>query len=247
MKFTNKVVLVNGGSRGIGKEIVTQFALEGAKVVFTYCHSEEAAKDLETVLTQDGLSVQAFKINLLDYEAVEALVQQVIETYGSVDILVNNAGITKDNLLFLMEPADWQQVLDINLNGYFAFAKAVCPVMIRQKRGNIINISSISGIIGVAGQTNYSASKAAIIGFTKSLSKELATKNIRVNAVAPGFIETDMTKDFPTHMREQYIKNIPLKHFGDTKDVAYVVDFLASEKARYITGQVIVVDGGLSV
>jgi len=240
-----KVAIVTGGSRGIGKAIVLELVRNGAKVVFTYLKSDDAARALADEIKKTGGEAEAVRSDSKSYEETKKVVSETVNKFGSLDILVNSAGIIKDKALMLMEPAEWQEVIDTNLNGYFNMAKASIVTMMKQKSGNIINISSVAGIVGTARQVNYSAAKAGIIGFTKALAKEVASYNIRVNAVAPGYIETDMTKDLK--QKEELIKKIPAARFGMPEEVAKVVSFLASDKADYITGQVIKVDGGLAI
>jgi len=244
-QLKGKVAIVTGGSRGIGKAIVTELARLGAKVVFTYLKSEEAAKSLADEVKKSGGEAEAVRSDSRSFEEAKKVVGLAVDRFGSLDILVNSAGIIKDKALMLMEPAEWREVIDTNLNGYFNMAKASIVTMMKQKSGNIINISSVAGIIGTARQVNYSAAKAGIIGFTKALAREVASYNIRVNAVAPGYIETDMTKDLK--QKEELIKRIPSGRFGKPEEVAKVVAFLASDKSAYITGQVINIDGGLTI
>ena len=241
----NKVAIVTGGSRGIGKAIVLEFIHEGAKVVFTYIKSDEAAAILLDEIKKLGGEALALKKTSREFSSCKEVVEAAQEKFGSIDILVNNAGIVKDKALMMMEPAEWQEVIETNLTGYFNPAKACIVTMMKQKSGNIINISSVAGITGTARQANYSASKAGVIGFTKSLAKEVASYNIRVNAVAPGYIETDMTKELK--QKEDLIKKIPAGRFGRPEEVAKAVSFLVSDKSNYITGQVVKVDGGLAI
>lgn len=253
MKLQNKKAIVTGGSRGIGKAIVQQLAKEGCSVVFTYFAptedalkvEEENAKKLESEFNNGTVKVYGFVADASSFNAAQETVNFALEKLGGIDILVNNVGITKDNLLLRMSEADFDLVLNINLKSVFNYTKAVLKNMISQKYGKIVNISSVVGIIGNAGQANYVASKAGIIGLTKSNAKELASRNINVNAVAPGFIETDMTKKLTEQQREAYLNLVPLKKFGKPEDVAKVVVFLCSEDSDYITGQVIPVDGGM--
>lgn len=241
----DKVAIVTGGSRGIGSAIVRELASRGVKVVFTYLKSEESAKALSEEMKKSGGRAEAFKSNASNYDEAKAVVEKTVSNFGSLDILVNNAGVIKDKSLMMMDPADWREVIETNLTGYFNMAKACIVTMMKQKSGNIVNISSVAGVIGTARQANYSSAKAGIIGLTKSLAKEVASYNIRVNAVAPGYIETDMTKDLK--QKEDLIKMIPCSRFGKPEEVAKVVSFLASDSAKYITGQVIKVDGGLAI
>jgi len=240
-----KVALVTGGTRGIGKGICSQFAKEGATVVFTYLSSEEKAKALEAELADFGGAVLAVKSNASNFEQTEALVNQVIAQFGQLDIVVNNAGITRDNLLMRMKEEDWDAVMDTNLKSVFNVTKAVQRPMLKQRSGSIINISSIVGVQGNAGQSNYAASKAGIIGFTKSIAKELGSRNIRCNAITPGFIETEMTEALDEKVVEEWRKSIPLKRGGTPEDVANAAVFLASDMSSYVTGQVVSVCGGM--
>ena len=241
----DKVAIVTGGSRGIGKAIVLELIHTGAKVVFTYLKSDEAARKTLDEIEKTGGVAEAIKSDSRDYNQARAVIETTLGKFGRLDILVNNAGIIKDKALMLMEPAEWKEVIDTNLNGYFNMAKASIITMMKAKTGNIINISSVAGVVGTARQANYSAAKAGIIGFTKALAKEVASYNIRVNAVAPGYIETDMTKDLKH--KEALVKLIPFGKFGRPEDVAKVVAFLAGDRSGYITGQVIKVDGGLAI
>ena len=241
----DKVAIVTGGSRGIGSAIVRELARCGVKVVFTYLKSEESAKALSEEIKKSGGRAEAFKSNASNYDDAKAAVEKTASSFGSLDILINNAGVIKDKSLMMMDPADWREVIETNLTGYFNMAKACIVTMMKQKSGNIVNISSVAGVIGTARQANYSSAKAGIIGLTKSLAKEVASFNIRVNAVAPGYIETDMTKDLK--QKDDLIKMIPGGRFGKPEEVAKVVSFLASDSAKYITGQVIKVDGGLAI
>lgn len=241
----DKVAIVTGGSRGIGSAIVRELAGLGVKVVFTYLKSEASAKTLSDEIGKHGGVAEAIMSNASNYDEAKATIEKTVDKFGALDILVNNAGVIKDKSLMMMDPSDWREVIDTNLTGYFNMAKACIVTMMKQKSGNIINISSVAGVIGTARQANYSSAKAGIIGLTKSLAKEVASYNIRVNAVAPGYIETDMTKDLK--QKEDLIKMIPSGRFGKPEEVAKVVSFLASDMAKYITGQVIKVDGGLAI
>lgn len=255
MKLQNKRAIVTGGSRGIGKAIVEQLTKEGCSVVFTYFApneellkiEQENAKRIETALNSDSVKVFGFVADASSFKAAQDTVNFALEKLGGIDILVNNVGITKDSLLLRMSEEDFDIVIDINLKSVFNYTKAVIKNMISQHYGKIVNISSVVGIIGNAGQANYVASKAGIIGLTKSNAKEFASRNINVNAVAPGFIETDMTKKLTQQQRESYLNFVPLKRFGTPEDVAKVVAFLCSDDANYITGQVISVDGGMAM
>lgn len=242
-----KCAIVTGASRGIGKAIAVGLAKDGFQIVVNYLNNE--AKALETVADCKACGVNAIAVqaNVADYEACGQLVSKTKETFGSIDVLVNNAGITKDNLLLRMKPEDFTNVIDANLNSAFYMMSLVTPVMLKQRSGRIINISSIVGVCGNKGQVNYAASKAGLIGMTKSAAKEIGVRGITVNAVAPGFIQTEMTDILGEAFKETIISNTALKCLGEAEDIANAVSFLASEKARYITGQVIQVDGGLSL
>lgn len=245
IELENKVALVTGASRGIGRAIALSFARNGADIAINYCSHDKAAEETEEQIREVGRNVLKVKCSVDDYKAVEAMIEYVKENLGPIDILVNNAGILRDKFLINMEPKDWVDVININLIGVFNVTRNVAFSMMRRKRGKIINIASLSGIVGAPGQTNYTASKGGIISFTKSLSRELAPFGINVNAVAPGYIETDMIKGIPENILRNNLQQIPLGRFGSAVEVADVVVFLASEKSNYITGQVIRVDGGL--
>jgi 3-oxoacyl-[acyl-carrier protein] reductase len=238
MNFKDKVVIVTGGSRGIGKSIAESFNNDGATVIVTYKNAIDEAYF-------NSKNIKHYKCDVADIKAVNEFVDNLVKEYGKIDVLVNNAGITKDGLLMRMSEEDWDSVIDTNLKGVFNFTKAVTRPMMGKKSGKIINITSISGIIGNAGQANYSASKAGVIGLTKATAKELASRNININAVAPGFIETEMTDKLGEEVKKNYLASIPMKRFAKTEEVANVVKFLASEDAAYITGQTLCVDGGL--
>src|SRR5262245_48449774 len=242
MEFQNRIAIVTGGSRGIGRAIVQALAREGAKVAFTYAQNKALADELA-----NGDNVLGFQTDATDFNQAKDLVKQVKERWGAVDFLVNNAGITRDRLTAMMSEKDWDDVLNTNLKGLFNITKPVVGLMIRQKRGSILNITSISGIIGMPGQVNYSSSKAGVIGFTKALAKELAKANITVNALAPGFVETDMTAVLNPEYKAKALEQIPLGRFGSSEELANVAVFLLSDKASYITGQVIQMDGGLAM
>lgn len=240
-----KIALVTGGTRGIGKGICLKFAQEGATVVFTYLNSEEKAKQLQQELSALGVQAEAIRSDAANYEQTEALINQIVEKYGQLNVVVNNAGITRDNLLMRMKEEDWDAVMDTNLKSVFNVTKAVQRTMLKQRSGSIINISSIVGVQGNAGQSNYAASKAGIIGFTKSIAKELGSRNIRCNAITPGFIETEMTEALDQKVVEEWRKDIPLKRGGTPEDVANAVLFLASDLSAYVTGQTLSVCGGM--
>ena len=245
MRFENKVVFVTGGSRGIGSAIVRAFANEGAIVAFTYKNGKEEALKLEEELTGSGCKTEACAMDVTDFENVNNCIESITEKYGRIDVLINNAGIIEDCFLMFMSENAWDNVVDTNLKGVYNNCKSVIPSMIKERHGIIVNISSVAGLKGVMGQTNYCASKAGIIGFTRALATELAGKNIRVNAIAPGYIETDMLARTPKQIRENIKGIIPCKRTGKAEEVARVVMFLASEDASYIFGQTLVVDGGL--
>lgn len=240
-----KCAIVTGAAKGIGKAIALKLASLGANIVLNYRSSEKEAAEVANEIKELGVEVLTVKADISKLDEVEELVKTAKEKFGSVDIMVNNAGITKDTLILRMKEEDFDSVIDVNLKGVFNCMKAITPVMVRQKQGKIISISSVVGIAGNAGQVNYSASKAGIIGMTKSLAKELGSRGVNVNAVAPGFIETDMTNTLGDKVKEEAEKNIPLKRFGKAEDVAECVAFLASGASDYITGQVIQVDGGM--
>jgi len=244
MDFKDQVVLVTGGARGIGRAIALEFAKAGASVVIADINEEEAKK---AALTIEALarSTLSLRLDVTDYANVEEAVNKILDKFSKVDILVNNAGITKDNLLLRMSQADWDAVLNVNLKGAFNCIRAVSRPMLKQRRGKIVNIASIIGIIGNPGQANYSASKAGLIALTKTAAKELASRNINVNAVAPGFIQTEMTDRLPEEVKQKMKEAIPLDRFGTPGDVAAACLFLASGEADYVTGQTIVVDGGM--
>lgn len=241
----DKCALITGATRGIGKQIAITLAKQGYNIALNYRKENEELENTKKEIEKIGVQILAVKGDVANFEDCENFVKQVIERFGQIDVLVNNAGITKDMLLMRMKQEDFKQVLDTNLVGTFNVTKNVVPYMMKARSGRIINISSVVGISGNAGQTNYSASKAGIIGFTKSLAKEIASRNILVNAVAPGFIETNMTDVLKDDVKQEIAKNIPLKRMGTAQDVANVVKFLASDDSSYITGQVINVDGGM--
>ena len=240
-----KTVLVTGGSRGIGKEVAIRYAESGYNVIINYISDKTDVEGLKKKFNEKGVESLIIKADVSKQEDVESLVKQAIEKFEKIDVLVNNAGITKDNLLMRMSEEEFNKVIDINLKGTFLVTKAVSKYMMKKRQGSIVNLSSVVGVAGNAGQCNYSASKAGIIGFTKSIAKELASRNIRANAVAPGFISTDMTSVLSDTVKENINNQIPLKRMGTAKEVAELIYFLGSEKSSYITGQVINVDGGM--
>ncbi|MDO4925389.1 MAG: 3-oxoacyl-[acyl-carrier-protein] reductase [Turicibacter sp.] len=242
-----KCAVITGASRGIGREIALQFAKEGANIVLNYRSSEEEALELKKELDKLGSNILIIKADISNFDEAENLIKEAKNTFGKVDILVNNAGITKDTLLIRMKEEDFDKVIEVNLKGAFNCLRAVSPIMIRQKEGKIINMSSVVGVVGNAGQVNYSASKAGVIGMTKSLAREIGSKNINVNAIAPGFIDTDMTKVLSEDQKKNIISSVPLKRLGQVEDIANLAVFLASDKSNYITGQVIHVDGGMAM
>jgi 3-oxoacyl-[acyl-carrier protein] reductase len=248
MGLVDRVALVTGGSRGIGKAIAWELVGQGCQVGVNYIdfdQNKEQAEELVAEIIQSGGEAFAVKGNVADPSEADAMVHQVVNHFGRIDILVNNAGITRDTLLVRMKEEDWDAVIDVNLKGTFNCCKSAVKFMIKQKYGKIVNIASVVGLMGNVGQVNYGASKAGIIGLTKSLARELAGRNINVNAVAPGFIETKMTESLPESARENLVRQIPLQRLGKPEDVAHLVGFLVSDKAAYITGQTIPVDGGM--
>lgn len=243
--LAGKNVIITGASRGIGKGIAEVFAKNGANVAFTYSSSAEAANELENQLNQLKIKAKGYKSNAANFEEAQELVKNVLDDFGSIDVLINNAGITKDNLLMRMSEEDFDKVLDVNLKSVFNMSKAILRPMLKQRSGSVINISSVVGVKGNAGQANYSASKAGIIGFSKSMALELGSRNIRVNAIAPGFIETEMTAKLDEKTVAGWREAIPLKRGGTPEDIANACIFLASDLSAYITGQVLQVDGGM--
>ena len=241
----NKVAIVTGATRGIGKKIAERFARENYNLVLNYVSENTDTNAIIDEFKEYGVQVLVYRADVSKFDECENLVKATIEKYGKIDVLVNNAGITKDGLIAMMKEDAFDKVIDINLKGTFNMTRNVVPYMMKKRSGNIINVSSVVGVAGNAGQSNYSASKAGIIGFTKSLAKELAARNIRVNAVAPGFIDTDMTNVLTDKVKENINSQIPLKRMGEAKEVASAVYFLASEESSYITGQVINIDGGM--
>ncbi|MGI6425867.1 MAG: 3-oxoacyl-[acyl-carrier-protein] reductase [Tepidanaerobacteraceae bacterium] len=246
MNLSNKICLVTGGSRGIGRSISLELAKAGAIVIINFLHNEKAASELVSKIEGFGETAIMYKSDVSSYDQVSKMVDDVISKYGRIDVLINNAGIAKDTLLLRMTEKNWDEVIDTNLKGVFNCTKACIKYMVKQRSGRIINISSIVGIYGNVGQANYAAAKAGIIGFTKSLAKELGKRGITVNAVAPGFVKTDMTVDL-LKMNLEIENKIPLNRIGNPEDVANTVVFLASKRAEYITGQVISIDGGLTL
>ena len=247
MLLENKIAVVTGAGRGIGRGIALALAREGAMVVVNYNGSKERAEEVVRTIEEAGGKAVAIQCNISDFEAAKEFFANVVKEYGKIDILVNNAGITKDNLMMKMSEEEFQSVIQTNLAGTFHGVKFVTRPMMKQRQGRIINIASVSGVIGNMGQANYSASKAGVIGLTKAAAKELASRNITVNAVAPGFVATEMTDVLSDSAKEAAVATIPLGRFGEVEDIAETVVFLASDKAKYITGQVICVDGGIAI
>lgn len=245
--FKDRVAIVTGGSRGIGKAIVNEFAKGGATVVVNYVNSAELAEEIVANIKAQGGEAMAVQADVSNYEQANLLIKKTAETYGKLDILVNNAGITRDKLILMMSEDDFDVVQATNLKGTFNCSKAAVKLMIRKRYGRIINITSVSGQIGNAGQTNYSASKAGQIGFTKALAREIAARKVTVNAIAAGYVETDIWEGVPDEARESFLKMIPLGRKGTPEDIAHAVAFLASDKASYITGQILAVDGGMAM
>lgn len=244
----NKVALISGGTRGIGKAIALNMAKNGADIIVLYSGNKQMAEDVVfTAKTEYKVKAIALKCDVADFENVKNTVNTVIKEFGGIDILVNNAGITADKLVMGMTENDFEKVIDVNLKGAFNMIRHTVMNFIKKRNGRIINISSVSGICGNAGQANYSSAKAGLIGLTKSVAKELASRNITCNAIAPGFIQTDMTDKLPEKIKQQAIENIPLKRMGNSQEIAYLATFLASDYASYITGEVIKIDGGLCI
>lgn len=241
-----KTALITGASRGIGEGIARKFAEQGANVAFTYARSAEKAEALVKELSALGVTVKAYQSDAADYTAAEQLTEQVVKDFGRIDVLVNNAGVTKDNLLLRMNESDWDAVVDTNLKSVFNLTKQVSRIMLKQRSGSIINLSSIVGMKGQAGQSNYAASKAGIIGFSKSVADELGTRSIRCNVIAPGFIQTDMTDALGDDLKAEYLKSIPMKRLGTAEEVANAALFLASDLSSYVSGQVLSVCGGMN-
>lgn len=240
-----KVAMVTGGTRGIGKEVALKFAKKGYDVILNYVSDKTDVEAIQKEFEEKKIECLLIKADVSQKEQVDQMVTKAIEKFGKIDVLVNNAGITKDNLLMRMSEEEFNRVIEINLKGTFLVTKAVTKYMMKQRKGSIINLSSVVGVTGNAGQANYAASKAGIIGFTKSIAKELASRNIRSNAVAPGFIETDMTEVLSENVKTEILNQIPLKRMGMAKEVSDLIYFLASDKSSYITGQVINIDGGM--
>lgn len=243
----NKTALITGGSRGIGEAIVLKFAEHGANVAFTYLSSDEKAKALEEKVKAMGVKAKAYKSDAADFAAAEALTADVVKEFGTIDICVNNAGISRDNLLLRVSPEQWDEVMHANLKSVFNLTKQVIRTMMKARSGSIINMSSIVGVKGNAGQSSYAASKAGIIGFTKSIAQELGSRNVRCNAIAPGFIETDMTHYLKEGEASQWFEKIPLQRFGKPEEIADVALFLASDMSAYVTGQVLSACGGMNI
>ncbi|MCI8785576.1 MAG: 3-oxoacyl-[acyl-carrier-protein] reductase [Eubacterium sp.] len=245
--LTDKIALVTGASRGIGAAIAKAFAKEGASVIINYNGSGEKAQAVADEIILNGGTAEIYQCSVADFDACRQMIETLVKKYGRIDILVNNAGITKDGLLMKMSEEDFDSVIDINLKGAFHTIRHMSRYFLKQRSGKIINISSVSGILGNAGQANYSASKAGVIGLTKSTARELASRGIQVNAIAPGFVETDMTDAMPAEAKERMTDAIPLKRIGKPEEIADLAVFLASAKSDYITGQVIAADGGMSI
>ena len=245
LSLEGKVAVVTGSARGIGRAIAEVLAQRGANVAITDRNAEMAVTTAQEMTTKYGRKIPAFSVDVSDSASVKTMIDQVLAEFGRIDILVNNAGTTRDNLIMRMDEPDWDLVLNINLKGVFNCSKAVVRPMMKQRYGRIVNISSVSGLAGQAGQANYSASKAGVIGLTKALARELGSRQITVNAVAPGFIPTELTKDLPAELKEASLAGIPAGRWGTPEEIAYAVAFLASDQAAYITGHVLSVDGGM--
>ena len=246
-QLKGKVALITGATRGIGYAMAKCFATEGAEIAFTYVNSVERANQVEQELAELGVKAKGFQSDAASFENANQVVESVVKEFGKIDILVNNAGITKDGLLLRMNEQQWDDVLDTNLKSAFNYVRACAPLMMRQRSGNILSVSSVVGIHGNAGQANYAASKAGLVGFTKSIAKELATRGIRANVIAPGFIMTEMTGKFDEKMLAEWCKGIPMQRGGDVEEVAKAALFLVSDQSSYITGQVLQVDGGMNM
>lgn len=245
INLQDKKVLITGSSRGIGAEIAKKMALLGAEVIINYANSKERAEKLQETIEENGGTAHLIQADVSDYDQAAELVKSSYKKMGGLDVLVNNAGITRDKLLLRMKEEDWDQVLDINLKGVFNCSKSAVRYLLKAENGKLINISSVVGVNGNAGQANYSAAKAGIIGFTKSMAKELASKGVCSNAVAPGFIDTEMTDELSEQVKDNILDEVPLARFGQAEEVADLVAFLASDKANYINGEVIKIDGGM--
>ncbi len=245
--LTGKTALITGAARGIGKALAIKFAQEGANIAFTDLVIDENGKATEQEIAQLGVKVKAYASNAADFAQTAEVVKQVMEDFGRIDILVNNAGITKDGLMLKMTEAQWDAVINVNLKSAFNFIHACTPIMMRQRGGSIINMSSVVGVHGNAAQCNYAASKAGLIALAKSIGQEMGSRGIRANAIAPGFIDTPMTQALPENIRAEWIKKIPLRRGGTVEDIANVATFLASDLSSYVTGQVIQVDGGMNM
>lgn len=242
-----KTALITGGSRGIGRSIAIKFASEGANIAFSDIRYDADAEDLEKILNEMGVKAKGYASDASSFEEGETLINDVHTEFGRIDVLVNNAGITRDNLLMRMTEQDWDLVIKVNLKSIFNLTKSVQRIMLKQRSGSIINMSSVVGVNGNAGQSNYSASKAGLIGFTKSIAQELGSRNVRCNAIAPGFIETEMTSKLPEDVKKEWVKTIPLRRSGLPEDVANTATYLASDLSGYVSGQVISVCGGMSM
>jgi 3-oxoacyl-[acyl-carrier protein] reductase len=247
MPLANKIAIISGASRGIGRAIAIELAAQGVNVAFSFLKNKDDAAALESELKKTGVKAKASQVDIKDFEAVSKWVKETKDAFGGLDILVNNAGIINDKALMFMKNEDWRSVIDTNLNGTFNLTQAAITGFMKQNSGNIINITSVSGIIGLDRQSNYSASKAGIIGFTRALAREVAKFNIRVNAVAPGFVDTDMVNSIKESRKTEMLGHIPLGRFGKPEEVAKAVKFLISDNAGYITGQTIIIDGGMSI
>ena len=247
MKLNGKVALVTGASRGIGAAIASKLASLGCDVAINYAGNIQKAEETLNSVKAYGVNAQIYQANVANYEEVEAMTKQIIKDFGHLDIIINNAGITSDNLMMRMNQDSFDSVIDVNLKGTWNVCKSITRPILKQRSGVIINLSSVVGINGNVGQVNYAASKAGVIGLTKSLAKEFASRNIRVNAVAPGYVKSDMTAKLSEEITEKVLENIPLGQLGEVEDIANAVAFLVSDEARYITGQVLVVDGGMAI